>query len=77
MPACVTHPLSARLVLLAAAAALAASLVFAMIVAEHRDGNGARGLAEVAGRAADVRTAGVAEAAGARRDRVTVVRVAR
>ena len=32
-----THPLSARLLLLAAAAALAASLVFAMIVAEHRD----------------------------------------
>ena len=34
------HPLSSRLVLLAAAAALAASLVFAMIVAEHRDGDG-------------------------------------
>ena len=32
-----THPLHARLVLLAAAAALAASLVFAMVVAEHRD----------------------------------------
>jgi hypothetical protein len=36
----VAHPLSARLVLLAAAAALAASLVFAMIVAEHRDLDG-------------------------------------
>ncbi len=35
-----THPLSSRLLLLAAAAALAASLVFAMIVAEHRDGDG-------------------------------------
>lgn len=32
-----THPLPARLVLLAAAAALAAALVFAMVVAEARD----------------------------------------
>ena len=35
-----TRPLPARLVLLALAAALAASLVFAMIVAEHRDVDG-------------------------------------
>lgn len=35
----VTRPLPARLMLLAAAAALAASLVFAIIVAEHRDGD--------------------------------------
>ena len=32
-----TRPLSARLVLLAAAAALALSVVWAMAVAEHRD----------------------------------------
>ena len=51
-----THPLSARLVLLAAAAALAASLVFALIVAEHRDYDGRpeKGPA----RAAEVRAAG-------------------
>ena len=35
----VTRPLPARLVLLALAAALAASMVFAMVVAEHRDGD--------------------------------------
>ena len=35
-----THPLSSRLVLLALAAALAASLVFAMVVAEQRDVDG-------------------------------------
>jgi hypothetical protein len=33
----VTHPLSARLVLLAAAACLALSLVWAMVAAEMRD----------------------------------------
>jgi len=33
----VTRPLPARLVLLAAAAALAAAMVFAFLVAEHRD----------------------------------------
>ncbi len=37
MPKSVTRPLSARLVLLAAAAALALSLVWALAVAEHRD----------------------------------------
>jgi hypothetical protein len=36
----VTRPLSARLVLLAAAAALALSVMWAMIAAEHRDGDG-------------------------------------
>ena len=35
-----THPLSARLVLLAAAAVLALSVVWAMAVAEVRDGDG-------------------------------------
>ena len=35
--AVVTHPLSARLVLLAAAAALALSVVWAMLAAEQRD----------------------------------------
>ena len=34
----VSHPLQARLVLLAAATALAVSMIFAVIVAEHRDG---------------------------------------
>ena len=34
------HPLSARILLLAAAAALAASLIFAMLVAEQRDIDG-------------------------------------
>ena len=47
MPNCVTHPLPARLVLLAAAAALALSLVFAMVVAEQRDVELDRGRAEV------------------------------
>ena len=37
MPKIVAHPLSARLVLLAAAAALALSVVWAMAVAEARD----------------------------------------
>ena len=37
MPKGVTRPLSARLVLLAAAAALALSVMWAMLVAEHRD----------------------------------------
>ena len=37
MPKIVAHPLSARLVLLAAAAALALSVVWAMAVAETRD----------------------------------------
>ena len=37
MPKSVTRPLPARFVLLAAAAALALSLVFAMVVAESRD----------------------------------------
>ena len=40
MPKSVTRPLSARLVLLAAAAALAACLVFSLVVAEHRDIDG-------------------------------------
>ena len=35
-----THPLSARLVLLAAATVLALSVVWAMAVAEARDGDG-------------------------------------
>ena len=35
-----THPLSARIVLLAAAAALAACVLFAMVVAEQRDVDG-------------------------------------
>jgi hypothetical protein len=43
----VTHPLHARLLLLAAAAALAASLVFAMIVAEARDVDARAGSASV------------------------------
>ena len=65
-----THPLSARLVLLAAAAALAASLVFAMIVAEHRDLDGSVGLGGVAGAAAKPS----AEAAAATRaERLRVV----
>ena len=34
----VTRPLSARFVLLALAAVLAAAVVFAVVVAEHRDG---------------------------------------
>ncbi|HEV3001795.1 MAG TPA: hypothetical protein VGW75_13725 [Solirubrobacteraceae bacterium] len=50
-----THPLSARLVLLAAAAALAASLVFALIVAESRDYDGRPGTGSA--RAAEVRGA--------------------
>lgn len=40
MPKSVTRPLSARLVLLAAAGALALSLVWAMIAAEARDIDG-------------------------------------
>jgi hypothetical protein len=40
MPNLVTRPLSARLVLLALAAALAASVMWALIVAEHRDVDG-------------------------------------
>ena len=69
-----THPLSARLVLLAAAAALAASLVFAMIVAEHRDRDGRQGLATVEGGAAKPRSAPAATAAG---ERIRVVRATR
>jgi hypothetical protein len=38
----VTRPLPARLLLLAAAAALAACLVLAIVIAEHRDGDGDR-----------------------------------
>ncbi|HEX8086224.1 MAG TPA: hypothetical protein VF529_18165 [Solirubrobacteraceae bacterium] len=47
MPRFVTHPQSARLLLLALATALAACLVFAIVVAEHRDGDGPRAAPEV------------------------------
>jgi hypothetical protein len=40
MPKGVTRPLPARLVLLAAAAALAACLVFSLMMAEYRDVDG-------------------------------------
>ncbi|HEX2086306.1 MAG TPA: hypothetical protein VHF89_11535 [Solirubrobacteraceae bacterium] len=42
MPNVVTHPLSARVLLLAAAAALALSVAFAIAMAEQRDDAGIR-----------------------------------
>ncbi len=69
-----THPLSARLVLLAAAAALALSLVFAMVVAEHRDFDASRGLGTVTGTAAQP-SADTAAATAA--ERLRVVRLER
>ncbi|MDQ3741454.1 MAG: hypothetical protein M3389_10995 [Actinomycetota bacterium] len=54
-----THPLTARLVLLAAAAALAASVVFALIVAEHRDIDARAKGASLAPLTAEARAKGV------------------
>ena len=74
MPKVVTHPLAARLVLLAAAAALAACLVFAMVVAEQRDVDLQR---DPAGAGRAVPELRMGEAAAAPADQLRAVSTAR